>query len=296
MPAKPDAPGSHGRRTPGKKVRDAAIAQLRQALAEADRGARADLRARLAVALSNRGVARAEEAVPALAPDEATRRMVAMDRALEYLRTGKPPGGRRRRPGARRHWARPRLELSWSEVLAWLVLLSPFWVPSVLWAVGWISEETAGAIAVLGYLFWFGVQAVSALVTWVKSLDPMRPAAPVIDRSVPCDVARCSEPGQYEMRRDQLVGGSELAALAWGGGTWRLCAQHAHGLEEVLNAPMVSPRALQTLLEAKADLEEAVRLAPRQPTARENLAQVKKIVAQLRAQGIDTSVAAGGHR
>lgn len=292
MPAKPKVPGSHGRRAPGRKQRDATIGQLRQALAQADRGARADLRARLAVALSNRGVERAEQAVPALAPDDATKRVVATDRALEYMRTGKPPGGHRRRRGGRRPWGWPRLELSWGDVLAWLVVLSPFWVPSILWAAGWISEETAGAIAVFGYLAWFGIQAVVALVGWVKSLDPMHPAAPTIDRSQPCDVMGCSEPGQYELRRDQLLGGSELAALAWGGGTWRLCPKHAHGLEEVLSAPMVSPSALQALVEAKADLEEALRLAPRQQAVRQNLAEVKEVLAQLRSQGIDTSAPA----
>lgn len=284
---------SERRRGHGSRLRelDAQVAELRDAVANASRGNRAQLRRALAACLNSRGTERAQHAVAALVPDEATRQRIASARAWDFFSGTTSSTVRGRGRGRLGLGRRPRID--WGEVagmaLKLALVTSPFWVPALLVYWGVISEETANVVYVLAIVLWVLLVLIGWLTDWYsKSVKPMLRGQYVgapTEPAMPCDVRGCSNPSSYQVRLDSPY--EEFMATTEP--TYkRVCSVHRTALEHVMNQPIVDDDALAELLDARSDLKEAARLAPRERTIRENLRRVDDALAQVRDMGVHT--------
>lgn len=271
---------------------DAAVQELRAS--GAGPGAREDLRKSLAVCLANRAALTADKAMAALTPDETTRKRAAAGQALNYLFPGSVPGAAGAQGRARRPWRRrlvPHWSVSWSGMFTWLIFLSPIWVPIVLAETGVISGKTAGLICTIAYFTWFFGLLLLSFIGWVTGGRRESSAGSTSDQQASpgiCEMKGCHERAQYEIPLGRIIGESGLVQLSPGQEppvvTQRLCATHAHGLEQAMSAPVVNPEAVKELLAAEEDLMEAAVLDPAQGAIRQNLRQLSDLLARRLSQ------------
>ena len=292
---------------------DTAVRELRRMLADAGPAASPELRQGLATCLANRAAKRAERGLASLKPDDATRKRLAADQALHFFYPDRHPAPAEvlSAPPRPPWWRRIRMErphLSWRGLLYWIIYFTPVWLGLLAWGADTVRNGALRALLITVMFVYLLTALAFVLRAWLAGRAEKRSrgfvAASRESSADRCDVEGCREPAQYQIRLDKIISESlgianpfaaDMGTAAGRFGLKHLCSAHAAAFEDAMNRPIVSPDAIKLLLKARTDLEEAAELAPGQRAIKDNLRQVRKILARLGVRKT-ASMVSGPHR